>query len=107
MHITLVLIAMHHECLPTMNSMAKCSVLKFNSVFFSYTYVYNANYFRKKIIIFTLILFSGKITKSLEKCGVYICLYHIKQKLFCFFGLVLKVTRAFLKHSCTVCNVAN
>ena len=85
MHITLVLIAMHHECLPTMNSMAKCSVLKFNSVFFSYTYVYNAKYFRKKIIIFTLILFSGKITKSLEKCGDYICLYHIKQKLFCFF----------------------
>ena len=72
MHITLVLIAMHHECLPTMNSMAKCSVLKFNSGVFSYTYVYNANYFRKKIIIFTLILFSGKITESLEKCGVYI-----------------------------------
>ena len=88
--------------------MAKCSVLKFNSVFFSYTYVYNANYFRKKIIIFTLILFSGKISKSLEKFGVYICLYHIsKTKIVFFFWLVLKVTRAFLKHSCTVCNVAN
>ena len=35
----------------------------------------------KKIIIFTLILFSGKITESLEKCGVYICLclYHISK----------------------------